>query len=208
MNDMHVNSEKLLEIIKSRRTIRVFLNKPIEREIIEKLLEAARWAPSAHNRQPWRFVVITNQKTKEELAYAMARKLKEDLERNGLPEDFIKTKVESSIKRFVSAPVLILVCMTMEEMDKYPDEFRNNAERTMAIQSVALAIQNMLLMAHTLGLGVCWRCAPLFAPDIVKKVLGIPENWEPQAILEVGYYENAPPPPPRKSINEIVRWIE
>ncbi|MGQ4834666.1 MAG: nitroreductase family protein [Candidatus Asgardarchaeia archaeon] len=203
-----IGYEDLLKLIKTRRTIRTFKQQEVEREKIIKLLEAARWAPSAHNKQPWRFVIIKNKEIKRKLAIAMGEKLKRDLIRDGLPEDFIKAKVENSIKRFTSAPVLILACLTMEEMDKYPDEFRNNAEKIMAIQSVALALQNLLLAAHSLGLGVCWRCAPLFAPEIVKDVLKLPEDWEPQAILEIGYYDTVPPAPPRKEIKEIVRWYE
>ncbi|MCD6485384.1 MAG: nitroreductase family protein [Candidatus Odinarchaeota archaeon] len=200
--------DELYKLIKSRRTIRAFDDKPVPKEVILKLLEAARWAPSAHNRQPWRFVVIYNEEVKKKLAVEMGKKLRADLERDGLPPQFIETKVNTSIARFTKAPVLILACLTMSEMDKYPDERRNNAEKVMAIQSVALALQNILLTAHSLGLGVCWRCAPLFAPEIVKKVLDLPDDWEPQAILEIGYYDFIQLPPERKNLNEIVRWIE
>ena len=200
--------DELYKLIKSRRTIRAFEDKPVPKEVILKLLESARWAPSAHNRQPWRFVVIYNEEVKKKLAVEMGKKLRADLERDGLPPQFIETKVNTSIARFTKAPVLILACLTMSEMDKYPDERRNNAEKVMAIQSIALALQNILLTAHSLGLGVCWRCAPLFAPEIVKKVLDLPADWEPQAILEIGYYDFIQLPPKRKNLNEIVRWID
>jgi len=200
--------DELYKLIKSRRTIRAFEDKPVPKEVILKLLESARWAPSAHNRQPWRFVVIYNEEVKKKLAVEMGKKLRADLERDGLPPQFIETKVNTSIARFTKAPVLILACLTMSEMDKYPDERRNNAEKVMAIQSVALALQNILLTAHSLGLGVCWRCAPLFAPEAVKNVLDLPDDWEPQAILEIGYYDFIQLPPERKNLNEIVRWIE
>jgi len=200
--------DELYKLIKSRRTIRAFDSKPVPKEVILKLLESARWAPSAHNRQPWRFVVIYNEEVKKKLAIELSKKLRADLEQDGLPPNFIETKVKTSVNRFVKAPVLILACLTMEEMDKYPDKKRNKAEKIMAVQSVALALQNILLTAHSLGLGVCWRCAPLFAPEIVKDVLNLPREWEPQAILEIGYYNNAPKAPERKEISEIVRWIE
>ena len=203
-----MNFDELLNLIKTRRTIRVFNSRPVDKQIILKILEAARWAPSAHNRQPWRFVVIYKQEIKEKLANKLGDKLRADLTRDNLPKDFIDAKVKNSIKRFISAPVLVLACLTMKEMDKYPDEKRNQAEKVMAIQSVALALQNILLSAHALGLGVCWRCAPLFAPEIVKEVLTLPDDWEPQAILEIGYYDNAPRAPDRKEIEEIVRWVE
>ena len=75
----------------------------------------------------------------------------------------------------------------MEEMDVYPDERCAQAEWTMAVQSVALACQNLLLAAHYHNLGACWMCAPLFVPDLVRVVLTLPETWQPQALLTLGY---------------------
>jgi nitroreductase len=72
-------------------------------------------------------------------------------------------------------------------MDSYPDAVRSRAEWTMAVQSVALASQNLLLAAHAAGLGVCWMCAPLFIPALVRDALDLPEAWEPQAVLTLGY---------------------
>ena len=75
----------------------------------------------------------------------------------------------------------------MEEMDVYSDAQRNQAEYVMAVQSVALACQNLLLAAHDLGLGACWLCAPLFVPALVCAALDLPGHWQPQAIMTVGY---------------------
>ena len=72
-------------------------------------------------------------------------------------------------------------------MDTYPDPLRAEAERLMAVQSVALACQNLLLAAHDAGLGACWLCAPLFVPDVVRSVLDLPDQWHPQAIITLGY---------------------
>lgn len=72
-------------------------------------------------------------------------------------------------------------------MDRYPDEKRANAERIMGIQSTALAVQNLLLAAHAEGLGTCWMCAPLFCADVVSEQLELPQDWEPQALITMGY---------------------
>lgn len=72
-------------------------------------------------------------------------------------------------------------------MDRYPDDKRNATEHTMAIQSTALAAQNLLLAAHHEGLGACWLCAPLFCPDVVVQTLDLPADWEPQALITLGY---------------------
>jgi F420 biosynthesis protein FbiB-like protein len=75
----------------------------------------------------------------------------------------------------------------MVDMDRYPDPERSAAERLMAVQSTALAVQNLLLAAHAEGLGACWMCAPLFCPDVVSAQLNLPEDWEPQALITIGY---------------------
>jgi nitroreductase len=82
----------------------------------------------------------------------------------------------------------------MSDMDKYPDARRGDAERIMAIQSVAAAIQNSLLAAQALGLGAGWMCAPLFAPDEARAALDLPADWEPQALITLGYPAQEPKP--------------
>jgi len=74
----------------------------------------------------------------------------------------------------------------------------------MATQSLAAAIQNILLAAHAKGLGACWFCAPLFCQETVRRVLGMPDEVEPQALIVIGYPAEQPEPPPRKSLKEIV----
>jgi nitroreductase len=84
--------------------------------------------------------------------------------------------------------------MTMADMDRYPDPKRRRAEWTMATQSLALAGQNLLLAAHAEGLGACWLCAPLFCPEVVRAALGLPEDWEPQAFISLGWPDEGPQP--------------
>jgi nitroreductase len=73
----------------------------------------------------------------------------------------------------------------------------------MSVQSVAAYIQTLLLSTHYYGLGACWVCAPLFCPNVVKKVLGLPRNVEPQAMITIGYADEKPAPLPRKELDEI-----
>ncbi len=75
----------------------------------------------------------------------------------------------------------------MSDMDNYPDPHRDQNEYIMAVQSAALAGQNLLLAAHDAGLGACWLCAPLFCPDVVRATLGLPADWQPQALITLGY---------------------
>jgi coenzyme F420-0:L-glutamate ligase / coenzyme F420-1:gamma-L-glutamate ligase len=108
--------------------------------------------------------------------------------------------VNRSVKRFASAPALILACLSLEDMDKYPDAERQQIERDLAVQSLGAAVQTLLLAAHSEGLGACWYCAPAFCGVAVRKVLDIPEGVEPQALITVGYSDEKPEMPPRKPV--------
>jgi F420 biosynthesis protein FbiB-like protein len=177
--------------IRTRRSIRRYLDRPVPRDLIDQLLEAATWAPSAHNRQPWRFAVITTQAAKDRLADRMGERLRADRLRDGDPVEAIERDANRSRERIASAPVVIVMCLSMIDMDHTPDERRNSIERTMAMQSVAASIQNLLLTAHDLGLGACWMCAPLFCPDVVRDALDLPDDWEAQALITIGYPADA-----------------
>ena len=171
----------------SRRSLRRYSDAPVPRELLEDLLTVASWAPSAHNRQPWRFVMIDGDTTQDRLARAMGARLRADLDADDVPEDVIAQDVDRSYSRITGAAALLCLCMTMGDMDSYPDATRSHNERVMAIQSTAMAGQNFLLAAHAAGLGACWMCAPLFCPDVVQATLYLPANWEPQGLITIGY---------------------
>ncbi|MEM7533448.1 MAG: nitroreductase family protein [Chloroflexota bacterium] len=180
-------TDNFWSLIHNRRSIRRYQPRPVERALIEQLLNAATWAPSAHNRQPWRFCVVMEDATKHRLSQNMGDRWRRDLTADGADPAFIERRVRISHARITGAGALIVAAMTMSDMDTYPDDKRDFAEWTMAVQSVALACQNLLLAAHHHGLGACWMCAPLFVPDLVRDVLDLPAEWHPQALITVGY---------------------
>jgi len=194
----------ILGLFKNRRSIRDYLQTEVPNKVLSEILEAARWAPSAHNAQPWRFIVVRDADVKRELAEAMASRWDKDLIKNGVPLENRKRLLKTSIERFTNAPILVIACLTMEDMDKYVDKRRQKIEYTMAVQSVAAAIENILLAAHAEGLGSCWFCAPLFCKDVVRKVLRLPHHVEPQALVTLGYSAERLDPPPRKFLQKIV----
>lgn len=194
-----------LHLLQSRRSIRRYQPTPISDMHIQMLLEAGRWSPSAHNRQPWRWVVIQSEQSKIRLASAMGARLRADLTADNTPIHVIEADVNRSYERITKAPLLLLLCMTMTDMDVYPDEKRAHNEMVMAIQSVAMAGQNVLLMAHALGLGACWMCAPLFCPDVVQTVLDLPADWQPQALITIGIPAEEKSKS-RKSIEDLTLW--
>lgn len=194
-------------LLAARRTVRFYTDARVPRDLVQVLLEAAAQAPSAHNAQPTRFVVIDSDAVKRRLAERMARRWRRDLEALGTKEAAIQVEIRFSLKRFGEAPLLILAGYTMDGMDVYPDAGRRAAERVMAVQSAAAAVQNLLLTAAAHGLGACWCCAPLFCPGLVRRTLRLPPAFAPQALLTLGYPAHTPPVPPRKPLDALVTFL-
>jgi F420 biosynthesis protein FbiB-like protein len=196
----------LSHILSTRRSIRRYRAETIPKQLVEQLLTAAQWAPSAHNRQPWRFVVLSNKVERAQLAQAMAQQLHMERLADGTAPAVVQADAERSQTRIIEAPLAILVCVSMAEMDTYPDAARNEHEFLMAVQSTAMAVQNLLLQAHALGLGACWMCAPLFCPQTVQAVLALPNDWQAQALITIGFPANAGKPAQRKPLHEVTQW--
>jgi coenzyme F420-0:L-glutamate ligase/coenzyme F420-1:gamma-L-glutamate ligase len=115
--------------------------------------------------------------------------------------------VSRSYARLTGAPAIIIVCLSMVDMDRYPDDRRSRHEWTMAVQGTAMAAQNLLLMAHAEGLAACWLCAPLFVPELVRQILDLPEDWEPQGLITLGKAAREMPPKPRASLEKKARFF-
>jgi F420 biosynthesis protein FbiB-like protein len=206
--DAAVSPAAFYALFTSRRSIRRYRPDPVPADLVQRLVQAASAAPSAHNRQPWRFVVIEEAAAKTTLARAMGERLAEDRARDGDDAEAIRLDVERSFARIAGAPVVILACLTLGEMDAYPDPKRREAEFLMAVQSTAMATQNLLLAAHAEGLGACWLCAPLFCPDTVRGALGLPADWQPQGLITLGFPQQPGKTRPRKSLDDIMLVAE
>lgn len=171
----------ILELIKSRRNIKFFLPKYVSWENIGKVLDAARHAPSCGNIQNWKFIVVTDASAKQKLA-------------------------ELAYEQYdiAAAGALIVVCAEVEKAERY---YGLRGERLYSVQNCAAAIQNMLLEAHSLGLGSAWIGA--FDEDNLKLELSIPEEVRPQAIVVIGYAKEVPEKPPKYPLETVVylgRW--
>ncbi len=193
-------------LIHARRSIRRFRPERVPEAVACRVLAAACRAPSAHNRQPWRFVVLGQGGCREALVAGMEARWRQDLTADGLPAEEIERTVARGRQRLLQAPLLVLVLMTMADMDRYPDARRQAAERTMAVQSVAMAGALLLLAAQAEGLGACWVCAPLFAPEVVREVLDLPADWEAQGAVLLGYPADGGRERPRRPLEEVSLW--
>jgi len=197
---------ELQVLLRSRRSVRKFRPDPIEPALVQDLLEAARWAPSPHNRQPWRFVVLQQADSRQRLAHAMGERLRLERLADGTDPQAVEADVSRSYARITGAPLAVLLCMSLEQMDRYPDARRSRAERRMAVQGVAMAGQNLLLAAHAAGLGGCWICAPLFAPEVVRQVLELPEDWDPQGLVVLGWPADSPSERERMPLEQVTLY--
>ncbi len=180
-------STTLTDLVRGRRSVRKYKDRPVPRELLEQVIEAAGWAPSPHGRQPWRFVVLTQHEPKLQLAASMGATWRQNLEMDGQDEKIVTIRLEKSRQRILTAPALIIPCLYLEDLDHYPDQKRQGDETIMAIQSLGAAIQNMLLMAYYLGLDTGWMCAPLFCPEVVVEALALDTRLIPHAMITVGY---------------------
>lgn len=151
--------------------------------------------------------MVTDVSVKARLADSMADDFERDLLHDGVPPEKIQAQIKRSKDRISAAPVVVLLCLDMSEMDSYPDEKRQQAERTMAAQSVAAAGLQLLLAAHAERLGGVWVCSPLFAQETIQKTLNLPDAWEPQGMFFVGYSLQIPEVRERKSVESISMFL-
>ncbi|NVM17808.1 MAG: coenzyme F420-0:L-glutamate ligase [Candidatus Lokiarchaeota archaeon] len=193
------------KILRSRRSYKYeFKDRKVERTLIKESIELARWAPSAHNGQFWRYIIMEQGKKREILIENMNSKLKDDLHRDGRSEEFILRKIEKTKTNFLKSPYLILLCLDIKELEKYSDTLRERNEYIMGVQSVSTSATYLLLAFEIKGLAACWYCAPLFAKEIIKDTLNLPDSFVPMAFFTVGYALKESPKTNRKDLKDII----
>jgi coenzyme F420-0:L-glutamate ligase/coenzyme F420-1:gamma-L-glutamate ligase len=193
--------------LRSRRTVRAFQDTPIPEDVIRRMLEIAIQAPSAHNSQPWQFVVVQHPAALERLARLMGDEFRCDLLLRDLSSAEVDRRVDRSIRLITQAPLAILLCLDPDRLA--PDSAQNplpdrDKEYQLGVQSVALAGGTLLLAAHAEGLGSVWLCAPLYAPLSATLSLDLPVSWHPQALILLGYPLQIPPASPRRPLAEVM----
>jgi coenzyme F420-0:L-glutamate ligase/coenzyme F420-1:gamma-L-glutamate ligase len=181
-----------------RRSVRQFSPRPVARALVEEVIAAACLAPAPHHSRPWRFTILSPD-ARAALTQAMAERWRQDLEADGVPEARIRRLLSRSRARLAATPVLILAGVLAQAQRPWPDPRRQRAEELMFAQSMGAALQNLMLAAHARGLGSYWISAPLFCPDTVCLALDLPADFQPQALVALGYPKEGlrlPPRPP------------
>ncbi|MBF0122812.1 MAG: nitroreductase family protein [Candidatus Omnitrophica bacterium] len=193
-----------LKVIHERHSTRMFLETPVADEDVRAILDAANQAPSAHNQQSWRFIVLKG-KYKEELADLVLSKA----------ADFPKpssTLLRLASRSIHSAPVIIAVANTGELIARGGDLFNIKDGsgvdffRIMEIQSSAAAVQNLLLAATSLGLGTVWLGVLVLIKDDILKFIGEPKG-EFMAVIPLGYPGQSSRGPKKKSLEAVIKYF-
>jgi len=192
-------SLSLEDAIAGRRSVRHFADRPVEPEAIDAVLVAACLAPAPHHTRPWRFVVLS-QDARAALAEAMGRAWRRDLRQDGVEQGRIEALLERSRDGIMAAPALILVGFDASAQRAWPDPRRRRSETMMFAQSTGAALQNLMLAAHGRGLGSYWISAPLFCPATVRRALGLPPEFQAQALVALGYPRAGSRPPPQEAM--------
>lgn len=215
-----MNEHKTLDWLLSRRSLRDFSDRPVARETLENLLLAATSAPSATNRQPWNFAVVTSAKLRAAIVAAVrerAEEMKAIIQRGHHAEDF------GDYGDFFHEPLLSAAVIIIPQYRQYPDlianllasggadpaAFHTAGSMQAELCSTSAAVMNLLLQAHASGLGACWMAGPMIARDRICALLGIAAPWQMVGAIALGYPAGPlPEQKPRKPLGRVVRWFD
>jgi len=191
---------ELMKVITGRRSVRKYRAESVPREVLEELLTAACWAPSAENTQPWYFVALTKPEEIQSLHAAMeevAEEIRPHLEEQFPRHPRVVNETASFLRRLGGAPVYVLVFMQKD---------CSGALRDSMLESIAAAIQNLLLAAHEKGLGTCWvNAATIFGRGSALRERFAPEKGEFVSLITLGYSDQSPRTPSRKPDRWVIR---
>ncbi|MHC1747673.1 MAG: nitroreductase family protein [Cellulosilyticaceae bacterium] len=193
------------DVISKRRSIRKFIDKDIPIELIKKILNSAMQAPSAKNRQPWKFIVVTNNE-KVEMLEAMQAGIENERNHLGLLPNSLQflNGAQNTMKMMEQAPITVFVFNTADNYFWDETTIENKFSDMANIQSIGASIENMLLAATDLGIGSLWICDIFFAYREICKWLN--EKNQLVAAISLGYANENPNPRPRKKLDDIVEW--
>lgn len=215
-----MNEQMTLDWFLSRRSIRAFTDQPIARATLTNLLLAATSAPSATNRQPWRFAMVRSKPMRAKIVDAVrqrADEMKAIIQRGHHAEDF------GNYGDFFHEPLLTAAVIVIPQYRAYPDlianllasggadpkQFHTAGAMQAELCSTSAAVMNLLLQAHASGLGGCWMAGPMIARDRICALLDIAEPWNMVGAIALGYSSDpAPEQKPRKPMDRVVQWFD
>ena len=216
-------ADQQLAFFTARRSQRRFDQRPVAREVLDRLLAAAVSAPSSSNRQPWRFTVVTSPELRKQIAAAVrtrAAEMKAIVERGhhaddfGRYGDFFHEPLEQAaaiiVPQYRCLPDLIAELISSGGGD--PAQFHTAAAMQSELCSASAAVMLLLLQAQAEGLGACWMAGPMIARDEVKRLCRVPEPWQMLGAVALGHPADTgpvqPAKPPRKPLDRVAEFLE
>src|SRR5689334_16609800 len=203
--DVNDQARAFMQLVKERTSHRGGYRKDVDvtDEQLDFILEAARWAPSAGNSQPWEFVVVRKPELRAAIIDIAKKQLKEKIEMEWVTR---RTRKVGSDSGFVHAPVFIVIVGDPRSIEAYPVRTRLDKWQSHYFSSLSNTVLTMVLAAQALGLGSQWLsdiASPYFA-TMVKSLLGIPDPLYPYHLIPIGHVSRKLPPNPRRPLDELV----
>ena len=188
---MNEQSLTVKDAIIQRRSIKLFNGQPVDREKLLSIMEDALWAPNHQLRQPWRFIVACGSELNE---------LHELLKEYGIPKwhELSEDALEKQMQKYKNPGGYVFVIV--------PEDARQK-ERLEDYAAASMLVQNIQLLAWDRGIGSCWKTPGFLDNPKFRESLGVKPGERIISMLQVGYYDEAPKPKPRKSIEEVITFF-